>query len=245
MLVATAVVASETFFVVSFFGKSMCKSLLCRLHQLDTLHVLPLQSFEKLPGLKQLKHSRNFLTCSRRSITFIDLNLSHVQINCCPSSKGHSMFLGLLDSSAFETNVIVFGLSRLRNLFLSTDEFACANKFSWITALEASKSLKIIRLPLSSRRSWIHCTSCLCSPSTSYLVSNNWNTVETSWHALVVQLLYWFEFVTRPNKLLSIFKGTFNVLGFARFFSIWNKCNRLWFITASKSISVNRWVCLC
>ena len=113
MLVATAVVASETFFVVSCFGSSLCKSLLCRLPQLGTLQVLLLQSFDMWPGFKQLKHSRNFWTCSRRSFTFSDLNFSHVQIGCCPSLKGHSKFLGLLDSSAFEAKVLVFGLSRL------------------------------------------------------------------------------------------------------------------------------------
>ena len=52
MLVATAVVASETFFVVSFFGKSLCNRFLCRFPQLGTLHVLLLQSFDMRPGLK-------------------------------------------------------------------------------------------------------------------------------------------------------------------------------------------------
>ena len=51
LLFATAVVVSETFFVVSFFGRSLCKSLLCRLPQMGTLHVLLLQSFDMLLDL--------------------------------------------------------------------------------------------------------------------------------------------------------------------------------------------------
>ena len=105
MLVAT-VVASETFFVVSFFGKSLCNSLLCRLPQLDTLHVLLLQSYDMWSGVKQLKYSRNFWTCSRCPFTFNDLNFSRVQIGWCPSLKGLSRFFSLFDSSVFEAKAI-------------------------------------------------------------------------------------------------------------------------------------------
>ena len=122
------------------------------------------------PGLKQLKHSRNFLTYSRRSIIFSNLNFSHVQIVCCLSLKEHSRFLGLLDSSAYEAKVFVFGLSRLWKVFLSNDEFVCANRISWITALEASHSSKIIKFPLSSRRSCIYCNYCSLSCHESFLV---------------------------------------------------------------------------
>ena len=78
---------------------------------------------------------------------FIDLNFSQVQIGCFPSLKGHSELLGLLELSAFEATVLVFGLSRLGNLFLSNDEVFSANKFSWIVALEASHSLKTSKFP--------------------------------------------------------------------------------------------------
>ena len=37
-------------------------------------------------------------------------------------------FLGLIDSSAFEAKVLVFGLSRLRKFY--NEEFVIANKFS-------------------------------------------------------------------------------------------------------------------
>ena len=44
------------------------------------------------------------------------------------------------------------------------------NRFSWINALEASHSLKIIRLPLSSRRSCICCNHCSLSFGENFLV---------------------------------------------------------------------------
>ena len=62
-LIATAVVASEIFSVVSLFGKLLCKILLRRLPQLGTLHVLLLQYFEMWPGLKQLKWIQNGVEC--------------------------------------------------------------------------------------------------------------------------------------------------------------------------------------
>ena len=37
MLVATAVLASETIAEISFLERLLCKNLLCRLHQLGTL----------------------------------------------------------------------------------------------------------------------------------------------------------------------------------------------------------------
>ena len=102
MSVATAVVAFETFFEVFLFGKSLCKSLFCRLPL--WVHYM---SFDMWPDLKQLKHSLIFWTCSRRSFTFIDLNSSHLKKRFCLSLKGRSRFLGLLDTSAFEAKVLV------------------------------------------------------------------------------------------------------------------------------------------
>ena len=171
MLVANAVVASETFFVACFFEGSLCRSRLCRLPQLGTLHVLLSQSFDRWPVLKQMSQSRYVWTCSRRSFTFIDLNFLQIQMGCCPSLNGQTKFLGLVESSAFEAKVLVFGLSRLWKLFLSNDEFVCANKFSWISALEASHSLKTIRLPLSSRRFCIYCNHSFLSCGESFLVA--------------------------------------------------------------------------
>ena len=77
MLTATAVVASDTFFVLSLFVKSLWRSLLCRLQHLGTIHVLLLRSIKKITVLKQLNHSRYFWLCSRRSFIFIDLNIFH------------------------------------------------------------------------------------------------------------------------------------------------------------------------
>ena len=80
-----------------------------------------------------LKHSRNFWTCSRRSFTFIDLNFSQDQTGCCPSLKGHSKFLGLLDSSAFEakySSSVYHGFEicycQTTSLSMSNDEFVCS-----------------------------------------------------------------------------------------------------------------------
>ena len=112
ILVATAVVASEALVVASFFEKSLCKSLLCRRPQLGTLQVLLLQSFERCPGLRQLKHSLNFCICSRRSFSFLDLNFSQSQIACCPPLKGPSEFFGLIKSSALDAVGLVFCFSR-------------------------------------------------------------------------------------------------------------------------------------
>ena len=139
MLVANDVVASETFVVVSFFEKSLCKSLLCRRPQLGTLQVLLLQSLDRWPGLIQLKHSVSFWTCSRRSFSFIDLNFSQFQIARYPSLNGHSKFFGFVESSAFDENVLVFGFSRLWNL-----EPVRANKSSCIKAVDSNQSLKTI-----------------------------------------------------------------------------------------------------
>ena len=126
ILVATAVVASDTLAVASFLKRSLCKNPMCRFAQLGTLHVL-LQSFDRWPGLKQLKYSRNFWTWSRCSVTFINLNFSQVGKGCCSPLEGHSRFLRLLESSAFEAKVLVLGLLRLRNFFLSNNEFVCTD----------------------------------------------------------------------------------------------------------------------
>ena len=155
-----------------------------------------------LPGLKQLKLSRNFWTFSRRSFTFIDLKFSHVQMGCCPSLKGHSKFLGLLDSSAFEAKVLVFVLSRLWNLFLSNDELVCANKFSGVTALEASHSFKTNRLPLSSRRSCIYCNQWSLSCGESFVVvelsprSDSRSDVYPSWVKVFTTIVTTFANLT-------------------------------------------------
>ena len=113
IIVATAVVASQAFDVASFFEKSLCISLLCRLSQLGTLQVLLLQSFDRWPCLRQLKHSLNFCSISRRSFSFIDINFSQLQMAYCPSLNGHSEFVGFAEPSALDAKVLVFGFSRL------------------------------------------------------------------------------------------------------------------------------------
>ena len=113
ILVATAVVASEALVVASFFEWSMCKSLLCRRPQLGTLQVLLLQSFDRWPGLRQLKHILKFCTCSCRSFSFIDLKFSQLQLASCPSLNGHSDIFGLIKSSALDSKVLINGFSRL------------------------------------------------------------------------------------------------------------------------------------
>ena len=112
---------------------------------------------------------------------------SHVQMWCFPLFRGHSKLLDLLDSSAFEAKVLVFGFSWFWNLFLSNYEFVGANKFSLINALEASHSLKTIKLPLSSRRSCIYGNHFSLSCGGSFLVvelsppSDSWSDVYPSW----------------------------------------------------------------
>ena len=70
--------------------------------------------------------------------------------------------------------------------FLSNYEFVGANKFSLITALEASHSLKTIKLPLSSRRSCIYGNHFSLSCGGSFLVvelsppSDSWSDVYPS-----------------------------------------------------------------
>ena len=113
IIVVAAVGASEAAVVASFFEKSLCRSLLCRRPQLGTLHVLLLQSFERLPGLMQLKYSLNFCTCSRRLFSFIDLIFSQPQLACCRSLNGQSELFGSVDSSALDAKALVFGFSRL------------------------------------------------------------------------------------------------------------------------------------
>ena len=114
-----------------------------------------------------LKHFRKFWTISRGSIPFIDLNLSQVQRLCSPTLKGHLTSFVLLDSSAFEARVLVFGLSRLRILFLSNNDFFCSNKFSWIAALEASLS-----------KTWSIFSRCLTQFSLCFEV---WRVSKLSW----------------------------------------------------------------
>ena len=119
IIVAAAVVASEAPAVASFFEKSMCESLLCR-RQLGTLQVLFLQSFDRWPGLRQLKHSLNFCICSRRSFCFIDLDFSQLEIACCLSLNGHSEFIGFVESSALDAKVLDLVSRGFENYFCQT-----------------------------------------------------------------------------------------------------------------------------
>ena len=142
-------------------------------------------------------------------------------MGCCPSLKGHSKFLGLLDSSAFEAKVLVFGLSRLWNLFLSNDELVCAKNFSWIAALEASHSLKTIRLPLSSRRSCMYCNHCSVSCGESFLVvelsppSASRSDVYPSWVKVFT------TFVTTFANLTMLVKSSCRTGGWVCIFLNW------------------------
>ena len=111
IIVATVVVASEAPVVASFFGKLLSKISLRRRPQLGTVQVLDMQSFNRWPGLKQLKHSLNFCTCSRCSFSFIDLNFLQLPIACCPSLDGLSEFLGFVESSALDAELLVFVFS--------------------------------------------------------------------------------------------------------------------------------------
>ena len=127
------------------------------------------QPFDRLLGFKQLKLSRIFWTCSWCSSTFIGSKFSQAQ-------KFLSVLKEILEDLGFAWIFSVWGkstrlgLSRLSNLFLPSDEFVCANKFSWIVALEARHSLKTIRFSLSGRRSCIYCNHCFLSCGESFLV---------------------------------------------------------------------------
>ena len=132
--------------------------MFCHPPQIGLIHVLLLQFFDGWLVLKQLKYSRNFCTWPRRSISFNELKIPQLHTECFRSSKGHSRFLISLESSAYESKVLVFGFSQLWILILSNDEFVCAYKFSWIPALGTSHSLKTNTSPLRSRqRSCIKC----------------------------------------------------------------------------------------
>ena len=143
--VANAVVASAVPVVASFF-KLLCNHLLCCRPQLSTLQVLLLQSFDRWPSLKQLKHSLNFCTCSRRSFSLIHLNLLQLQIACCPSFKGKSEVFSFVEPSALDAKALVFGFLRFWSL-----EFFWANKSSCMKAVDSNQSLKTIKIAVSTR----------------------------------------------------------------------------------------------
>ena len=109
--------------------------------------------------------------------------------------------------------------------------------------------------------SWVQKMCYFCSPSTGNPVSNNWNTVGPSRQALIhstsgqsdlldklsMFILFLDIFTTpSPKRVLSVLKGTFEVLRFAWVVSGCYKGTRLRLNTAVKFISVKRriWVCL-
>ena len=144
IIVATAVVASEAHVVASSF-KSLCKSLLCRCPRLGALQVLLLQSFDRWAGRRQLKTHLNFCTCSRRSFSFIVLKFLQLQIACCPSLNGRFKFFSLVESSAFDAKIKVFGVSRFCNLeFVWANKSACMKTVFWANKTSCMKGLLLV-----------------------------------------------------------------------------------------------------
>ena len=81
MLVAIAILTSETRIAASFFDLLLSSSLLYRLQQFGTLRVLHLQTFDQLPApRRQLKHySEVFLVLSCLSFSLTDFDLTTIR----------------------------------------------------------------------------------------------------------------------------------------------------------------------
>ena len=120
MLGATIVLASDTFFVFSFFEKLLCKSQLCRFPELSTRLVLLL--------------------------------------------KGHSRFLVLLESLAFEAKLppLAYRGYETEIQFCRTTNLSVLRS-SLDLPLWRQAILKTIRFPLNIRRSCRYCNHCSLS----------------------------------------------------------------------------------
>ena len=167
MLIASDSVASETLLVVSFFSTLLFRKLMRH------LKVQLLQSSNRGPGIKQLKHNLNFWTCSCRSIAFNGLICSYAQVACCSSLKVPSKLLNLLDSSACE-KTLVFDIKKL---FLPNFEIVCCNNFWWINALKNTVYLWAFDMPTKKR----YCSHLFC-----VLRGDNFPAVKLKWLFLIL-----------------------------------------------------------
>ena len=120
-------------------------------------------------GLKQLKRSRNFWTCSRRSFTFLDLNFSQVQ-------------MGVVRLWRYIRNSWVYStLQLLKQMYSSSAYHGLKTNFVKRRVCLCQQVLNNYcfgckplftnnQLPLSSRRSCKYCNHCSLSCGENFLV---------------------------------------------------------------------------